>query len=366
MVSSSIIHEWDDASREAATQLCVDFVGHPPGLRFAFGCNVYTAALAEKLELAGVIDDFTTGKAFAGLPILKSSELPPDAMVVAASGGRPLTVRNLLRNRGIANIDYFTLQKWAGLDLPEAVFNEGFQDAFNANTNKVDWLFERLADEESRHTLRKLLSFRSSYNLNHLEGFTDRQAEQYFEPFFTLSTERPVFVDVGGFDGYTSAEFVRLCPDYHSVYIFEPEPENQVRCESRLAGNQNVKILPFGAGRETTTLRFSSNGSASAVKEDGEFEVQIRRIDDVISDAPSFIKIDIEGSELMALQGAKETISANKPVLAVAAYHRPSDMWDIPEYVLGINDEYKVYIRHYTESIYETVMYFVPPAYEAR
>ena len=173
-------------------------------------------------------------------------------------------------------------------------------------------------------------------------------------------------MDVGGFDGYTSAEFVRLCPDYHSVYIFEPEPENGARCASRLAAYQNVEILPFGAGRETSTLRFSSDGSASAVKEDGEFEIQIRRIDDVIRDTPSFIKIDIEGSELMALEGARATISASQPVLAIAAYHRPSDMWNIPEYILGLNEDYKVFIRHYTESIYETVMYFVPPAYEVR
>jgi len=44
----------------------------------------------------------------------------------------------------------------------------------------------------------------------------------------------------------------------------------------------------------------------------------------------------------------------------VCAYHKPDDLWKISEQVLSINKSYKVYLRHYTEGITETVLYFLP------
>lgn len=364
MHSESIVRSWnaDDAVRAKAQ--CQAFLECAPAQRYVMGRNVYASAVAAQLDVAGFIDDFADQPEFAGKPVVRLDAVPASAMVLAVSGGRPLTVRRLLDERGIANIDYFAFRTFSGLDLPEAVFNEHFQTEFDANVDQVDWLFARLEDEESRQTLQKLMSFRYSYDLRHLEGFSERQMEQYFEPFFQISGGSPVFVDVGGFDGYTTEEFVRLAPDYSAVYIFEPESANGERCRKRMAGFPNIHVLPFGAGREDGILRFSSDGSASSIREDGETEILIRRIDDQVPAVPTFIKMDIEGAELMALDGARDLVSRHHPVLAIAVYHRPSDMWNIPKKVLGIHEGYKIYLRHYTESIYETVMYFVPPEFE--
>lgn len=327
------------------------------------GRNVYAAAVAAKLEVAGFVDDFASESFYQGKPILRIHDLPEDAVVLAVSGGRPLTVRNLLNDRGVSNIDYFALQNWGDLDLPEAIFNEGFREDFDGNRSKVDWLFGILSDEKSRETLNKLLSFRYTYDLGHLEGFEERQSQQYFEPFFRVSGGEPIFIDVGGFDGFTSEEFIRHAPDYRAIYIFEPEASNRERCSERLDRFGNIHLLPFGAGREKATLKFSSDGSASSLREDGEIEIDVRPIDDVVNDVPTFIKMDIEGAELMALDGARRLISKYRPVLAIAVYHRPSDMWNIPQKILEYYENYRIYLRHYTESIYETVMYFVPPEY---
>lgn len=365
MNSESVQREWNQADARRGRDLCRDFLACPAAKRFVMGRNVYAAAVAAKLDVAGFVDDFTSDQDYEGRPVVRTDDLPADAMVLAVSGGRPLTVRKLLDERGIRNIDYFALHRWGGLDLPEAVFNEGFQQEFDENRDRVDWLFNKLADEESREILRKLMSFRYSYDLNCLDGFAERQAEQYFEPFFSLSGGKPVFVDVGGFDGYTSEEFVRLAPDYHAVYIFEPEASNRERCRERLSRFSNIHLLPYGAGNQETTLRFSSDGSASSIRDDGEIEIEIRRIDDLVKEPPTFIKMDIEGAELMALEGARGLIAEHSPALAIAVYHRPSDIWTIPAKVLEINADYEILLRHYTESIYETVMYFVPPAYKA-
>lgn len=39
-----------------------------------------------------------------------------------------------------------------------------------------------------------------------------------------------------------------------------------------------------------------------------------------------YIKMDIEGSEMAALMGAKETIKRHKPYLAICVYHRKNDL----------------------------------------
>lgn len=364
MDSKSVRLEWTETAAKRARTLCETFLQCDPGKRFVMGRNPYSAAVAAQLDVAGFVDDFTSEQTYQGRPILRLHDLPADAVVLAASGGRPLTVRKLLDDKGVCNIDYFALYKWSGLDLPQAVFNEGFAQEFENNRSKVDWLFDRLADEESKNTLNKLLSFRYTYDLGCLEGFTERQTEQYFEPFFKVSGGKPVFVDVGGFDGFTSEEFIRYAPDYHSIYMFEPEDTNRAACKERLSGRKNIHLLPYGAGREEAVLRFSSDGSASSLRDDGEIEIHIRRIDDLVPERPTFLKMDIEGAELMALDGARDLIARYQPALAIAVYHRPSDMWNIPSKILEISSEYKIYIRHYTESIYETVMYFVPPEYE--
>ena len=47
--------------------------------------------------------------------------------------------------------------------------------------------------------------------------------------------------------------------------------------------------------------------------------VQVERLDDHLPDGwlPEFVKIDVEGEELAVLEGALETLSAARPVLAI-------------------------------------------------
>jgi hypothetical protein len=88
--------------------------------------------------------------------------------------------------------------------------------------------------------------------------------------------------------------------------------------------------------------------------------IEVDRLDDVLDEAPTLIKIDIEGEEAAAIEGARRTIAAHHPRLAICVYHRAGDFWRIPRQVLAIRDDYDIYLRHYTESIYETVMFFMP------
>jgi hypothetical protein len=70
--------------------------------------------------------------------------------------------------------------------------------------------------------------------------------------------------------------------------------------------------------------------------------------------------MDIEGWELKALAGCISQIRNNSPKLTIAVYHNSIDFIKIPEFILSINKNYKIFLRHYTEGWSESVMYFLP------
>ena len=67
--------------------------------------------------------------------------------------------------------------------------------------------------------------------------------------------------------------------------------------------------------------------------------------------------MDIEGAEYEALQGAEKTIRNCHPRLAISVYHKPSDILDIPSYLMTLDETYRFYIRHYSSWRWETVLY---------
>ena len=80
-------------------------------------------------------------------------------------------------------------------------------------------------------------------------------------------------------------------------------------------------------------MQFDSRGDArSCISETGENSIRAINIDDVIdeNERVTFIKMDVEGSELESLKGAKKTILRDKPKLAICIYHKPEDMIELP------------------------------------
>ena len=68
--------------------------------------------------------------------------------------------------------------------------------------------------------------------------------------------------------------------------------------------------------------------------------------------------MDIEGSEVNALKGAKNVIEKFKPDMAICLYHRDSDFYQIPEIVLDFAPSYKVWFGHHSDTFEDSIMYF--------
>lgn len=193
--------------------------------------------------------------------------------------------------------------------------------------------------------------------------------DQYFIDLVRYE-EGECFVDGGAYDLAGSLRFAAEC-NRHSIkefkiIAFEPDKipyQNCVKIKEQHP-ELNIRLFHKGLYSEDTIHSFVSDipGSSHIVENSGKGTDQIEtaRLDSVINEKVTFIKMDIEGAELEALKGAQDTIKKYKPKLAVCVYHKPEDILEIPCYIKELVPEYKLYFRHHSNYNGETVLYALP------
>ena len=203
---------------------------------------------------------------------------------------------------------------------------------------------------------REIAAELDRYGLRYVFGYFGLQ---YFDlPQLDLRDEH--FVDVGALDGETTRYFLDRF-EGSRAYVLEPNPKQFEVTEGRLQGYPQAELFPYGAYDRDGTLYFDSSaadaGSAS-VSEHGDTRIEVRRLDGLLGDRPvTFIKMDIEGSELAALRGAERIVREQRPKLAVCVYHAVNHIWDIPLLLNSWNLDYRFFLRSYNAYTMETVLY---------
>ncbi len=237
------------------------------------------------------------------------------------------------------------------------------QKYYNAHKKETEDVTSFLADELSRQVYQAAIKYRHSHDPKDVPVYS--KSDQYFVKDIISLTKEEVFIDCGAFDGDTMKAFIKASDNsYKSIVCFEPVEEFHKRLEKRGEGRR-VTAICAGVYKENTTLHFNAEGGkGSSISNTAEhtISVPVRAIDDTpeCKDA-TFIKMDVEGSELDALIGAKETILRNRPKLAICIYHHHKDFVEIPMWIHSLVPEYKLYVRHHSYSINETVLYAIPP-----
>lgn len=191
-------------------------------------------------------------------------------------------------------------------------------------------------------------------------------SKQYFEEDIMIPREREILVDGGCYDCLDIKKFINWCHGkYDKVYAFEPDNINYLKCQ-KIIEKQNlskVDLLCKGLWNCEEELHFTMSGHAgSKIDKNGNSKYIIygTTIDSVVgNDDISMIKMDLEGAELKALQGAELTIKRCHPRLAISVYHNPEDIIELADYILSINSDYKLYFRHYRMLQNETVLYAI-------
>ena len=189
---------------------------------------------------------------------------------------------------------------------------------------------------------------------------------QYFDLPELPHDPEEVFVDVGAFDGVTSCAFARWARTYAHIYAFEPMPSLQEKCRQNFQGLSDVTICPYGLWSKRETRWFQAEGEGSNCRGEtdahgGGARVEVVPLDEVLGGKRvTFLKMDIEGAELEALRGAEHIIRVQQPKLAISVYHRRDDIWRIPMLLLSYVPSYRFYLRVYSFTGKDTVLYAIP------
>lgn len=190
--------------------------------------------------------------------------------------------------------------------------------------------------------------------------------------YFDLEQLKPmesdeVFVDAGCFDGLTTQAFFQWCRGNGYAYCFEPDKGNAAVVQRNLVEWLNrYELAEKALWSKTADLCIDARGDcASSVRENGGLDGNNRAaavaLDEYLGKKRvTYIKMDVEGAEAEVLEGAKNTIAAQHPRLAVSIYHKADDIYVLPEMILRYHPGYRFYLRHYSFLDYDTVLYAVP------
>lgn len=295
--------------------------------------------------------------------------------------------RNINKNNKCSGVEIVDIQAAVNSGLPIVVAatmygeiipklkEEGAQSLFNLSliglakepmvdnvAERLTWLFKRLEDDESKLVLINILSFLSDDQLQTIPVSLYpqyRHNKVYFR--------RPLkMIDGGACRGEVFDEFSDYMQAENEYLLLEPALENVSYIENkRQIYPAKTTVLPLGLWSSKKSLYFSSPEQSGAhyncaISVAGDIEIKVIGLDELCAEfnfVPNFIKMDIEGAEVEALKSSVKTIKKHSPKLAICLYHDLDDLWNIPAFLHGQNNQYKMYIGHHQSGWFETVLY---------
>lgn len=310
------------------------------------------------MPVAGFIDN---NPGLAGSEVEGVKVSPPaavakkysDALIVAASSW-PEGIVKQCRELGLANV-LLLGQFNRRLDLHNEL-------SIMANGSDAAKALDLWSDSESRDVYRALVRHRITFDPKDLPPCDPRQ---YFpEGMFSLE-HLCALADCGAHTGDTLGYFRNVTNNaYEHYYGFEPDPDNFAALVKEADNDPRVKLFPVAVGDRPGRIGFSASllKSMSRISETGNMEVAVDTLDHLLGDAPvTFLKMDVEGYEPQALEGARNLIAAQRPALAISVYHKAEHLWSLPLWIMGHDDRYRLKLRHHLEGSHgETVCYAVP------
>ena len=231
---------------------------------------------------------------------------------------------------------------------------------FKENEGNFEIAYDMLADEKSKEDFLNILRFKLSGDVKYLlKSHSDKM--KLYEDVLPLSGNE-VIVDLGAYDGDTIREFLTVTDGkYKKIIALEPDEKNFRKLERKTEKLTDIIRLNLGAWDKEETLYFAKKSGRNSRLEETGVPVNFNSVDNIVTDEVTFIKMDIEGAELKALEGAKNTVARYRPKLYVCAYHRNEDMFALPFKIKELYGGYKIYFRqHPYIPAWESNFYAIP------
>ena len=292
-------------------------------------------------------DEFVRGHSFMGYTVKKLSEIEQqyeDFIVLVCFGSALPEVMDRL----------YAIAEKHELYAPDVpVIGGGLFDKeyLAENTEKIKQVRAMLADDISRKTLDCWIKYRYSGNIKYL-----KECEAPKEEAMKLLGlgDKETFVDLGAYNGDTVEEFLQLTDrKFTKIYAVEPDGRNYGKLRRRHYALGSAVFEPINAvawSEDGTMDFFQRRGRNSAISgvKGRNIPTEARSVDSILDGREAtYIKLDVEGCEKEALDGAAKTIEKYKPKLIVSLYHRTEDMLELPLQVKKLNSSYRLYLRHH-------------------
>ena len=312
-----------------------------------YGMGLGAEKIMSELEQRGMraddifaSDEFVRGHSFKGYKVLRYSEVCEkykDFNVVLCFASRIDEVIDR-----IAEID--GEHTVFAPDVPVAGGGLFTREYITENEEKFERAYSLLADEESKRVYKDILNFKVSGKIKYLlSSFCDKS--KVYSDILNLN-ENEEIIDLGAYDGDTIREFTAATGGkYKHITALEPDKKSYKKLLKNTDDMKNISTLNMGVWSKRDTLIFDAEAGRNSKLSAEGVSVEVTDIDS-LNIAPTFIKMDIEGSEMKALEGAEKTIKKYLPKLYICAYHRNEDLFALPLKIKELSEKYKIYFRH--------------------
>lgn len=296
------------------------------------------------VKVSGVFasDGFVRQKTFHGFPVTdyKTAKLTFGDMVVLVCFGSALP-------DVIANIKQIsTEQELYAPDVPvygDILFNE---DYVRQNKERLKWVYSQLADDTSKKVFECAVMYKLTGKIDYLFE-CETPPQEVYEGILSLGNDETYF-DLGAYRGDTVEEFLSVVDDYKKIIAVEPDKKTYNKLCFATKDIKNIENINACVSDIDGEAEFEMNGSRGSTIGRGDSVVNSVTIDLLAKkETPSYIKMDIEGAEAAAISGGENTITNHKPKMQVACYHRSEDLFDLPEKIIKMRNDYKIYLRHF-------------------
>lgn len=122
-------------------------------------------------------------------------------------------------------------------------------------------------------------------------------------------------IDLGAHCGMWS---MQLAKQFRHVHAFEPVAAHRACFAKNLAGVNNVTLHACAIGKEKGSISmYTAPTSSGDSWVSGKGDIPLETLDSYGLFNVDFLKADLEGAELFAMQGAEKILLKNKPVIIV-------------------------------------------------
>jgi FkbM family methyltransferase len=359
---------------------------------YVYGAGAYGRLLKRAIEgnggkVSAFLDAYNHGVELEGVPVLPPVEGDVSVPVWISVALTPANGEVSAIKANLSGLGYSEVYEFSDAIIEYPYFlsflpslnrlwmKEGLTSIINENAKAIANVENILKETQSRELFSRILEFRKGLEIESYP-WPDGKNEYFTDDVPVLSNLEEVhFVDAGAYIGDTLEDLVKTLDDRNiklgMSVSFEPDERNFTQLNKKIwllkekLPHAQLLALQSAIWSENTILSFSEEGSSSSAlsKQTSRSQklVSATSLDTLLVGCTvNYIKMDIEGAEQRAIDGARHVIKQNRPSLAICVYHTPEDLWEVPLKINEMVDNYAFFLRVHGHTGLSTVLYAIP------